>query len=468
VFSADGRYLFGTSYYTGVSNVFRFDFEHQKMEAITNGETGFFRPVPVSEDSLIVFHYTAAGFVPVMIGIETLEDVSAIRFLGQAVVDEHPIVKEWMLGSPARIDIDSLTTASGIYQPIKHIELSSIYPIVESYKDRTAFGIRLNFMEPVGLHGIDVTASYTPNSSLPNDEKGHFSLRYGHWPWEISGTYNKGDFYDFFGPTKKSRKGYSGSIQYNNVIVNDKPRYMDYTLKVAGYGGLERLPEYQNVASSFDSYITAHAQMSYKSVLKSIGAVEHEKGIKWSLNAQNNHVNSSSFPRIYGTFDYGFVLPLDHSSIWMRTALGNSRQERDEVFSNFYFGGFGNNWVDYEEAVKRYREYYSFPGIELNELGGTNFGKILLEWTLPPVRFKRLGVPILYGNWAHLTMFSSAISTNYDNRAIRRTLANFGAQLDFKVVIFSALASTFSLGYAGAIEKNERLSTEFMISLKIL
>ena len=30
------------------------------------------------------------------------------------------------------------------------------------------------------------------------------------------------------------------------------------------------------------------------------------------------------------------------------------------------FGGFGNNYVDHGE-VKRFRSYYSFPGLELNE-----------------------------------------------------------------------------------------------------
>ena len=46
VFSPDGRYLYGTSYYTGVSNIFRYDFERRKIEVLSNAETGLFRPVP--------------------------------------------------------------------------------------------------------------------------------------------------------------------------------------------------------------------------------------------------------------------------------------------------------------------------------------------------------------------------------------------------------------------------------------
>ena len=67
-------------------------------------------------------------------------------------------------------------------------------------------------------------------------------------------------------------------------------------------------------------------------------------------------------------------------------SVGYSYGERNNPYANFYFGGFGNNWVDYLHE-KRYREYYSFPGVELNWVGGTNYAKILLEWCLPQSDF---------------------------------------------------------------------------------
>lgn len=53
-YSPDGRYLYGTSYQTGVANIFRYNFEAQNMECVSNCETGYFRPVAVSDDSLVV------------------------------------------------------------------------------------------------------------------------------------------------------------------------------------------------------------------------------------------------------------------------------------------------------------------------------------------------------------------------------------------------------------------------------
>jgi hypothetical protein len=469
VYSPDGKYLFGTSYYTGVSNVFRYDFRNKKMEAITNAETGFFRPVPISDDSLVVFRYTGKGFVPVTVANAPREDVSAIKYLGQEIVERYPIVKEWIVGSPARIKIDSLTTYSGEYKGLGSLKLASAYPVVEGYKDFAAAGMRLNLLDPLGLHSIDFTASYTPNRRLPEKERLHLALNYKFWQWEISAMYNGADFYDLFGPTKTSRKGYGLGVKYGNFLLYEGPKTFEYTINVAGYGGLERLPEAQNIAASFDKLLNAGAKLDYKYFRRSLGAVEEEQGVRWQLIALGNYANKRIFPRIYSNLDYGFLLPLNHSSIWLRSSLGYSYShgDREEPFANFFFGGFGNNWVDYQNA-QRYREHYSFPGVELNAIGGTNYGKMTVEWTLPPLRFRRFGFPSLYLRWARLALFSTGIVTNMDSDQFRRTATNLGGQIDFHIVMFSTLSSTFSLGYAAAFEKDQRTAKEFMISLKIL
>ncbi|MFQ5798245.1 MAG: hypothetical protein ACE5H0_06065 [Bacteroidota bacterium] len=466
VYAPDGKFLFGTSYYTGVSNVFRYDFETKKRDALTNSETGLFRPVPVSDDSLVVFEYTGKGFVPVMIANESLEDVSAIKYLGQEIVENHPVVKTWMIGSPLQIDVDSVTISSGEYHGFRNIKLASAYPVVEGFKDFAAFGMRFNLSDPLQIYGISLTASYTPNTNLPENQRRHFAVKYNHWPWKFRATYNKADFYDLFGPTKTSRKEYSVRLQYNNFLLYDKPKTLEYTVSAARYGRLERLPDFQNIAASFDKVFTVKGDLHYQYLVKSLGAVEHEQGVTWQLNSFNNYVNSKLFPRLFANVDYGFLLPIDHSSIWLRSSFGYSFGDRDEPFANFFFGGFGNNAVDYQEE-NRYREYYSFPGVELNEIGGKNYGKMLLEWTLPPVRFRRLGFPSLYFTWSRLALFSTGIVSNFDSDQQRRSLLNTGAQVNLRLVLFSRLDATFSLGYAVSYEKNHRRSDEFMVSLRI-
>ena len=68
------------------------------------------------------------------------------------------------------------------------------------------------------------------------------------------------------------------------------------------------------------------------------------------------------------------AVPAGHSSIWLRSAAGLSPGDLDDPFANFYFGAFGNNWVDHRDE-KRYRDVYSFPGASLNEIAGRNFVK---------------------------------------------------------------------------------------------
>jgi hypothetical protein len=467
VHSPDGRFLIGTSYYTGASNIFRYDFDRGEMEALTNALTGFFRPVPVSDDELIAFHYTAKGFVPVMLQPAVIEDVNPIRFLGQEIVNKYPVVKDWMLPPPSAIDLEALAPESGRYKPLRELRLSSWYPILENYRGSTAIGARFNFMDSVGFAALDLTASVTPQSDVPSDEKFHFRGSFRKWPWTLKAYYNPASFYDFFGPTEESRKGYGLVGEYTNILINDRPRSLDWGVSLSGFGGLDTLPEYQEIEATIDSYFAVNAWLDYEAVRKTIGGLNPEKGLLWGLYLNDKYADSENFLRVRGHFDLGIPLPIKYSSIWLRSAAGYSWGDPENTLSNFYFGAFGNNWVDYQD-VRRYHEYYAFPGIEINELGASNFGKLLLEWELPAIRFKRAGMPALYFTWASPALFGGAIVTNLDDSEFRRELYNLGAQVDFKLVIFTNLSTTFSVGYARAFENGQPSSNEFMISLKIL
>src|SRR5690606_3542339 len=95
VFTADSKFLYGSSFYTGVSNIFRFEIATGELDAVSNAETGLFRPVPLPDGTLRTFEYTGQGFVPSLIEPKPLEDVSAITFHGAEVSKRHQIVQEW-------------------------------------------------------------------------------------------------------------------------------------------------------------------------------------------------------------------------------------------------------------------------------------------------------------------------------------------------------------------------------------
>jgi hypothetical protein len=298
-------------------------------------------------------------------------------------------------------------------------------------------------------------------------ERPHLRVDYQRYDWTGSAALNYADFYDLFGPTKTSRRGYQVSLGHTNTLIFDEPRRL--TLKVDGRfaGNLDQLPEYQNVPVNVNTPLTAVGDLSYTNVRSSLGNVDQEKGQRWSLAIREDVVASTLFTKVRGRYDVGMQLPLAHSSIWVRNAAGFSPQSRIEPFANFYFGAFGNNYVDHQDE-QRYREYQSLPGLEINEAGGRNFVKSLVEWSVPPVRFSRAGTPGFYLTWVRPSVFVSGLVTNVDARVARRKVTNAGAQLDFRLSALSSLDLTLSLGGAVAFTDGSRPRREAMISLKVL
>ncbi len=465
VFSADGKHLYGSSYYTGVSNIFRYDLDARMVNAVSNTDVGLFRPIPLHDDELIAFRFSGAGFVPATLTAKPLEDVSAITFLGERLAEERPVVKTWNVGSPAAIPLDSMPQKTETYRIAPSLRRESFYPIVQGYKDTAAVGLRFNASDPVQLNQLHATASWSP-TGVPSVEQLHANVEYIRYDWRGRAEWNKADFYDLFGPTKTSRKGYVVGIGHHNTLIFDEPRRLDLDVGVDAAGNLDRLPDYQNVAVDIARLYTLDARLTYADVRNSLGSVDDETGRRWSFVVDANYSDGAPVSRFYGTFDRGWALPAAHSSLWLRGAAGLSPRSRDEPLANFYFGGFGNNYVDHGNE-KRYREYYSFPGAALNAVPGRNFVKGLIEWNLPPIRLQHAGTPGFYATWLRPAVFVGGLVTNLDAPDARTEIADVGGQLDIRLSALSALDLTLSIGGAAAFDDG-RVRREAMISLKIL
>ncbi len=467
VFSPDGRYLYGSSYYTGVSNIFRYELATAEVEAVSNTDTGFFRPVPLPDGRLLVFRYTGLGFVPAWIDPLPVKDINPITFLGERLVEERPEVKDWMLGSPARVPYDDIEKQTGVYRLGGGLRLESLYPIVQGYKESAAVGLAVNLSDPLMLNRLRVTGSWSPDTSLPASERVHLVAAYERYDWRASASLNRADFYDLFGPTKVGRKGYHALVGRRTLLVYDEPRRLELDVSGSLAGNLDRLPDYQNVPVDVDRLATFEASLDYTDVRNSLGHVDEETGRKWSLELQTDVADGETFPRVHGTFDRGVGLRARHSSLWIRTAAGYSPRSRTQPFANFFFGGFGNNYVDHEDE-KRYRRVDSFPGAELNEIAGRTFARSMIEWNLPPWRFRRLGTPGLYATWLRPAVFVTGLVTDVADEAFRRTAVSAGGQFDVRFTVLSNLDLTLSVGGAMAFEDGAAPRREAMISLKVL
>jgi hypothetical protein len=135
--------------------------------------------------------------------------------------------------------------------------------------------------------------------------------------------------------------------------------------------------------------------------------------------------------------------------------------------ANFYFGGFGNNYVD-GGPEKRYREYGSLPGFGIDEISGQSFVREMVEWNLPPIVFESAGAPGFYLNWLRPAVFAAGLWTDPGNSSLRKDHASLGTQVDLRFHVLHRNDMTLSFGFAVGFQNSRRAGDEWMISLKIL
>ena len=467
VFSPDGRFLFGSSYFTGVSNLFRLELATQATEAVSNAEIGLFRPVPRADGSLLALAYTGQGFVPVALDPKPLKDVSAIRFLGTELVKAHPVLQTWQVPPLDQLDDDGQAKPRGPYHPLRELSLANAYPVLQGYKDSAALGYRASFLDSLGYAGVDVVAGYTPGSSLNPQERAHLDIKGRYLGYTAGLSWNRADFYDLFGPTKRSRKGLALKFGYEEALIYEPPQRLDARFRLAHYSGIDTLPTDQNVSSGFSQLSTAEAGLHYADLRRSLGAVDDEKGVHASavLSAAAAPGINAQLGR--ATLDLGTAVGADHGSIWSRTAIGSAAGGGGSSLGRVYFGGFGNNRVD-NGPPQRFREAESLPGFGIDEISGRSYLRQQVEVNLPPVVFESIGSPGLHLTWLRPAVFATALWTDADRPALRQRYGSVGAQADLRISVLHWYEMILSIGYGAGYRGRDSAGREWMVSLIIM
>ncbi|SDB62993.1 hypothetical protein SAMN03097699_2797 [Flavobacteriaceae bacterium MAR_2010_188] len=505
-YSKDGTYLIGSSYYSGVSNIFKVDTNTFDIEILTNALTGYFRPVPIDDEKIFSFKYRSDGFAPVYVYNKEDVEVGGIDFLGNETVEKYPELKEWTIEVPnqdTNFDDESLNAKEGVYSANKEFRLNYAYPIVVGYKNKFGLGYYFRFQDPIGLKALDFSLSYTPNSftngidgskeDIDKDEAFHASINYSvaklsgafAGKYDFYATYNNADFYDLFGPTKRSREGLNVGMEYGQSLIYDPPRNLDLKIGANAYYGLSQSPDFQQInfvdgAFNTNLFYNLYGSLFYRNLKGSVGAVDAEKGVKSSLTVSSSVTEGNFFPKAHGTFDIGFQLPINHTAIWIRNAAGNSFTKTFNPFTRYGFASFGNNYIDNANS-KMYRDPFSFAGLSYNAdktIIAKSFYKATLDLILPPIHYQKFGFFNFFATYSHPTIFAGSLFTkNYDDSILEdgsivgeysENFKNVGFQVDTKLTMFSHLSSTFSFGWAKAFSQgsNSKTYDEWMVSLK--
>ena len=474
-FSPDGARLYGSSYYTGVSNIFRYDIAtgearrgHQHRDRVLPaGAARRRRAASCSATPARASCRRASSARP-------LEDVSAITFLGERLRPRS--IRSSRAGTSARRRRSRSTTmrqtTASRTASRGGLRLESFYPVVQGYKDTAAVGMRLELLGSAAVESRERRGVATrPTGDLPASERVHLKARVRALrlarPRRAA---TSADFYDLFGPTKIGRKGY---------VVERRPHEHADLRRAAAAGSRHRAaacpatsigcPSTRTSRSTSTACTRSTRAAPFSDVRKSLGRVDDETGARWTSAARAaTSSDGDVLAAVHGTFDRGVraaVGPLVDLVAQRGRLL--ARTTAIEPFANFFFGGFGNNWVDHGDE-KRYRDVYSFPGAELNEIGGRNFVKSMLEWNLPPLRFRASARRASTRPGCGRRCSSAAWPPTSIGADERRSLGDAGAQLDFRFGLLSALDLTLSVGGAVAFEDGHAPRREAMMSFKIL
>ncbi len=479
VFAPDGKSLYGSAYYTGVSNIFRLDIGTGKWEAVSNSNTGLFRPIPQADGSLIALEFTGQGFTPVRFTPKPLDSLGNIQFLGARIAAEHGVVKDWTVGTPAKVNLDAEAPTIGRYIPSKELSLGTIFPIVQGYLGNVAAGVHAVFEDPMQFNQFSATVSFSAATDRA-PERLHVDLQAKTPSWSFRYWHNLASFYDLFGPTETARKGDAIIAGFRRSLIYSPPEQLEFRAEVGGYFGLDTLPASQNVAASDRNIASIAVGLDYTNTTKSLGAVDHEKGLLWNLDFEPDLASGKAYPKARAGLGFGLPIGWNHSSVWLYNALGAAGGDRRNVLSAYYFGGFGNNVVD-DGSIERYRDFDSFPGYAINGISARTFARSMAEWNLPPVRFAEVGMSSLYLRHLRTSLFAGALGTRPPGGG-EQVLGTAGAQLNFHFTLALRLPMTFSIGYArgfrisdpirlpdgSALPVGRHRDGEFMASLKIL
>ncbi|MFO7722796.1 MAG: hypothetical protein R6V49_06180 [Bacteroidales bacterium] len=467
-FSPDGQYLVGTSYYTGVSNIWRIGLADQSFELLSNDDNGLFAPLYVSSDSLFVLKFHRNGMQPGLIPVQVFEDANPIEFLGNLAIRKNPGLKDYSLAPASHVNTDSLKITEAPYIPLKNMSLINAFPDISGYKQTIALGYRINWSDRTGISNMSLFLGGSPWSPYPDRQKFHGQFKWNYWFWTFHANWNQTDFYDLFGPIRRSRAGYSLGVSYRKNHLLQSPLKWYYGFSINHYGDLEVLPQFQDVASPIQDLQDASIEAGISKLRRTLGAVEDEKGYRWAVTGHSYLAGKSLYASLISEQHFGWLVPgVRNTSFWIRSSAGHAFGAKESPFSRFYFGGFRNNIVDCQ-PVDQYRDVLAFPGADIDAVYAGSFLKIMEELNLKPLRIRDAGFTWLYPSFIKSSLFATQLLLDPFSGNDRGVVFNAGIQVDMEVVLFSYLKTTWSVGYAGKFQQSGSPEGEWMFSLKLL
>ena len=280
-----------------------------------NTDTGFFRPIPLGDDRLIVFRYTGRGFVPGARSIATAarRTSAPITFLGERLAEEQPIVKTWNVGSPLAIPFDDDDAGRGPYRlAARDSGPNRSIRCCRATRTRPRSACALNFSDPLQLEPRECRRRRVARTRRPAGRR----ARAPDGPTTSATTgagapsWNNADFYDLFGPTKVGRKGYDvGRRPHEHADLRRAAPARARRRRQLSPATSIGCPSTRTCGRREAPVRPSTRKLAYTDVRNSLGSVDDETGTRWTLVGELNVVDGSVHRGVRGDYDRGFALP---------------------------------------------------------------------------------------------------------------------------------------------------------------
>jgi hypothetical protein len=464
--SESGDTLFWSAYTNGVSNIYRTDIRTNKTVAVSHTVSGLFRPVSVSSDSLFAFEFSPEGFIAVLLPNKPAQKLPALHYLGQSVLDRNPQLTDWTLPVLSTQNSQPFRTESGKYRGIGALQINTLIPVVSGFQNQTVLGFYARVSDPLLTHDflfeIGVSPFYNRAGTPDLHFKGHYEYRKNH---KLEIELNAPSFYDLVNKRKAGMSGDRYAYINTHYWKYDEPHEIKQTSELSVYRGVRAIFD-NEVAVSEPDFAVFESALNSKNIRRTIGSIDSESGYDWTFTLVGLSASPSSrqwgggFHAEWNWFNR-FLFP--HNIAHIKIAAGYVTIQNELEIGKYYFGGFGNQYLDYRE-VRQYRDSFRFPGIPIYGLAAERFARLMFEHTMPPVRFHHLQFSGHGLSHIDLSWFSQALVTD---AATAGDWVDLGAQLNLVFNHWYNLESTLSFGIAKAWS-SEFSDWDWMVSFKIL
>ena len=204
---------------------------------------------------------------------------ATVRFLGTEVVNARPELKQWGVGSPAKVPLDQLITERGTYDPFKRMRFDAHYPIVSGYDQKA--GVRLLFphRRPAAVPPVQRQPRRLALRQSTAASGFTLNLEYQTPNWKLTYWHNLADVYDLAGPVLRSRKGDAFIAELHQAADLRSAAPARRVRLGRGLFRARRSCPARRTSPARSDLQSAEIGLKYTNTTKALGGVDHEKGI---------------------------------------------------------------------------------------------------------------------------------------------------------------------------------------------